>query len=262
MIAKQPTIKAIETAYNGYLFRSRLEARWAVFFDAADIGYAYEPEGFDLDGLHYLPDFWLPDLQAWVEIKPGSYRRGWYRWDEEGHKYVAPKDAPAKALDVPDGFYEDLTKLHRLVDATGCPGFMLFDDIEPLGFRGEHEIVGSNKIWWPANRNPWNRESGHDDGCCEWAQCPLCGKIGFAQHGQHQSCNCRCNNGFDMPASRKGNCRRCSQCGASEWPDTTTPHRPWMSSDTAKLIEAYTAARSARFEHGQTPATLPRRKAK
>ena len=30
-------IKAIETYYKGYRFRSRLEARWAVFFDAAGI---------------------------------------------------------------------------------------------------------------------------------------------------------------------------------------------------------------------------------
>lgn len=28
-------IKAIDTYYKGYRFRSRLEARWAVFFDAA-----------------------------------------------------------------------------------------------------------------------------------------------------------------------------------------------------------------------------------
>lgn len=27
-------MKAIETRYKGYRFRSRLEARWAVFFDA------------------------------------------------------------------------------------------------------------------------------------------------------------------------------------------------------------------------------------
>jgi hypothetical protein len=170
------SIKAIETVYNGYRFRSRLEARWAVFLDAANIRYLYEPEGFDLDGLHYLPDFWLPDLQAWVEIKPGSYRRGWYRWNEETRQYVAPDGAPAKAMDVPEGFYEDLTKLRRLVEATGCPGFMLFDEIEPLACTSEFRIVGSNKIWWPANRNPWKRESGHDDGCCEWAECPLCGK--------------------------------------------------------------------------------------
>ncbi len=63
-------IKAIETRYNGYRFRSRLEARWAVFFDTLGIKYEYEKEGYDL-GKHgwYLPDFWLPDLQLWYEIK-------------------------------------------------------------------------------------------------------------------------------------------------------------------------------------------------
>ena len=44
-------IKPIETVYNGYRFRSRLEARWAVFFRAVGIEYQYEPEGFDMDGL-------------------------------------------------------------------------------------------------------------------------------------------------------------------------------------------------------------------
>lgn len=63
-------ITAIETSFDGHLFRSRLEARWAVFFNALDIKYSYEPEGFDLgaDG-YYLPDFWLPDTAEWVEIK-------------------------------------------------------------------------------------------------------------------------------------------------------------------------------------------------
>lgn len=65
----QTTIKAIETHYNGYRFRSRLEARWAVFFDALGIKYQYEPQGFDMDGVRYLPDFWLPDMGYWVEIK-------------------------------------------------------------------------------------------------------------------------------------------------------------------------------------------------
>ena len=39
-------IKAIETIYNGYRFRSRLEARWAVFFDEIGIKYEYEKEGY------------------------------------------------------------------------------------------------------------------------------------------------------------------------------------------------------------------------
>ena len=30
-------IKPIETIYNGYRFRSRLEARWAVLFDALGV---------------------------------------------------------------------------------------------------------------------------------------------------------------------------------------------------------------------------------
>lgn len=56
-------IKPIETIYNGYRFRSRLEARWAVFFDAAGIEYEYEPEGYQLsDGTMYLPDFYLPKV--------------------------------------------------------------------------------------------------------------------------------------------------------------------------------------------------------
>ena len=63
-------IKPIQTAYNGYLFRSRLEARWAVFFDTMGIRYEYEAEGYDLDGVWYLPDFWLPEQDCFVEIKP------------------------------------------------------------------------------------------------------------------------------------------------------------------------------------------------
>ncbi len=60
----------ITTIYNGYKFRSRLEARWAVFFAANRLPYEYETEGFTLDdGTKYLPDFWLPSLKMWVEIK-------------------------------------------------------------------------------------------------------------------------------------------------------------------------------------------------
>lgn len=63
-------IKAIETRYKGYRFRSRLEARWAVFFDKARIAWEYEREGFDMPVCgNYLPDFWLPELSCWIEIK-------------------------------------------------------------------------------------------------------------------------------------------------------------------------------------------------
>jgi hypothetical protein len=67
-------IKAIETVYKGYRFRSRLEARWAVFFDALGIEWEYEKEGYDLgDAGWYLPDFWLPQVGMWAEVKPMAF---------------------------------------------------------------------------------------------------------------------------------------------------------------------------------------------
>ena len=69
-------MKPIETEYKGYRFRSRLEARWAIFFDACGVDWEYEPEGYDLgDGLYYLPDFLLHGVDGrdggdlYVEVK-------------------------------------------------------------------------------------------------------------------------------------------------------------------------------------------------
>lgn len=61
-------IKAIDTKYKGFLFRSRLEARWAVFFDVMNIDWEYESEGYDVDGVWYLPDFRIGNNI--IEIKP------------------------------------------------------------------------------------------------------------------------------------------------------------------------------------------------
>lgn len=66
-------MKAIETRYKGYRFRSRLEARWAVFFDSLGIQWEYEPEGFEFDdGTRYLPDFLLKNMKH--EVSYGDKR--------------------------------------------------------------------------------------------------------------------------------------------------------------------------------------------
>jgi hypothetical protein len=60
-------IKAIPTIYNGIAFRSRLEAKWARFFDLAGWRWEYEP--FDLGG--WIPDFVLVgEHPTLVEVKP------------------------------------------------------------------------------------------------------------------------------------------------------------------------------------------------
>lgn len=61
---------AIPTKYAGVQFRSRLEARWAAFFDLLGFGWEYEP--LDLDG--YIPDFVLC-RHVLVEVKPVMWTR-------------------------------------------------------------------------------------------------------------------------------------------------------------------------------------------
>src|SRR6185295_18455101 len=63
--------KPIETRYKGYRFRSRLEARWAVFFDSLGMEWEFEKQGYDLPSGRYLPDFWLPTFGrgTWFEVK-------------------------------------------------------------------------------------------------------------------------------------------------------------------------------------------------
>lgn len=74
-------MKSIETEYDGYRFRSRLEARWAVAFNELGVDYVFEPEGLKVPirfrtqwypraaVVQYLPDFFLPDLGLWCEVK-------------------------------------------------------------------------------------------------------------------------------------------------------------------------------------------------
>lgn len=95
-------IKAIETIYNGYRFRSRLEARWAVFFDTLGIDYQYEPEGYDLGNYgYYLPDFWLhtnypnDDSGIYIEIKPIEMTS-----QELAKLYVLAKNTKVSALAI------------------------------------------------------------------------------------------------------------------------------------------------------------------
>ncbi|MFG3199875.1 hypothetical protein ACGFYT_27520 [Streptomyces sp. NPDC048208] len=70
-------IEAIPTEYSGTTFRSRLEADWACTLDTQNILWEYEPEQITLpSGARYLPDFWLPEIGTWLEVKgPATPRR-------------------------------------------------------------------------------------------------------------------------------------------------------------------------------------------
>jgi len=98
------TVKVIETYYKGYHFRSRLEARWAVFFDTLKLPWKYEDQGYqkeiyDEDSpiagsepiqygskiVRYLPDFFLPrrygEEGIFVEVKgdKNALKKDWWK---------------------------------------------------------------------------------------------------------------------------------------------------------------------------------------
>ena len=68
---------SIETVCFGVKFRSMLEARWAIFFNQMGISWEYEPERIQLATKIAIPDFFLPSLGVWFEVKPlaGGGRR-------------------------------------------------------------------------------------------------------------------------------------------------------------------------------------------
>ncbi len=67
-------IKSKTTRYGGIVFRSRIEARWAVFFDFLGIEYEYEPFYAEVEtgyvSVNYLPDFYLSKQDIFIEVKP------------------------------------------------------------------------------------------------------------------------------------------------------------------------------------------------
>jgi hypothetical protein len=68
------TASPIQTRYGGCHFRSRLEARWAVFFNTMQIPWIYEPEGYELSFRRYLPDFLLPECGTFIEVRGDTER--------------------------------------------------------------------------------------------------------------------------------------------------------------------------------------------
>lgn len=112
-------IKAIETTYAGHKFRSRTEARWAVLFDYIGLPWLYEEQGYDLDGTLYLPDFWLPELNVWFEVK------------------ATEPDAPS--------WY----KAQQLTKASGRPCFIGWNLHKPAVTVGEGPADHEQYIIWP-----------------------------------------------------------------------------------------------------------------
>lgn len=196
--------KAIQTNWAGCTFRSRAEARVAVFLQQLGLRWQYEPQGFMVGAppkRPYLPDFYVSDIGLWLEIKPRNADRAGRDieaemglWQDFAAEVATEWDHDKAAMwvgDIPDP---------ALVDREG-----------------------------PPRANSW-----YDDGIVilgdwhyAWCACPT---------GQH----------FDIqPLARGG----LIECGCPRISDGR-----FRSGNYPLILSAYSAARTARFEHGEKPA--------
>lgn len=209
-------IKAIETSYRGYRFRSRLEARWAVFFEALGLRWEYEVEGFENEqGDRYLPDFriWMNRGRSayWVEVKGD-----------------------------PNWLFENRHEIDRIHDWGGIlPGFHGSGENDDVD--GGLIILGSipEPTWGPLFLPVLGHSKGVnlyrrllDD---DWGNTSLFRETALLSYFS------------DLP-DIVYNISVGSQRELSIEPLTfRTPNA------SAKIVKALTSARSARFEHGESP---------
>lgn len=222
-------VAAIETRYGGYRFRSRIEARWAVFFTRLGLDWEYEEQGFAvrrreepsvtpsraLDAawpeparapgfvdkpspqVRYLPDFHIRSLGLYLEVKPASPQLvdpdGVKRWQYFAGEVALEWDRGRTAMlcgQIPDP---------ETVDALGPP--------RPYEWYEQSIVMLGD--WHAA-----------------WCSCPS---------GDH----------FDIQFQARGGRILCG-C-----PRIADDH--YRTGNDPRILNAYAAARTARFEHGEAP---------
>lgn len=134
--------RAIETNYAGYRFRSRMEARWAVAFDALGERWLYEPQGYEIvlvktgEQRRYLPDFYLPERRLWVEVKGSdeALRQDWPTLISAAHPTLGLPLDPDGSPVPPEGTFPRLMVLGPVPQGFQAswarPGFLLFSVYE------------------------------------------------------------------------------------------------------------------------------------
>jgi hypothetical protein len=136
IVSTERGIRAIETLYRGCRFRSRLEARWAVFFQTLGVPWHYEPEGFVLStGEWYLPDFLvhLKDRSMWVEIKPAGMAAPLFEQFMEDSKQSG---TILHEVPDPESIHEGVAEYEFFFDGCGdcCYQFCVCNSCGTIGF--------------------------------------------------------------------------------------------------------------------------------
>jgi len=210
MSAAPDMLAPLQTRYAGYRFRSRLEARWAVFFDHIGAPWEYEPEGYALpDGGGYLPDFRLPESRWLLDVKPKPANFDGTPWIENRTKEQRFADLIWAGYDFPrDGSATTFAVVY------GAPGpVRMFESISSYA-----ACIGLDTPYF-------------------FCLCPWCGKLGLEFEGRGaRVCGWRAHHETEEAALAA-----IKHLGFGRVDDGC------LNYDDPKLLAAFGAARSQRF---------------
>jgi len=286
-----------------------------VFFDTLGLKWWYEPEGFSLrfdyedlasywvsnrdmtedelldegfpqtfkhlDGKEYsyLPDFYLPELNSWVEIKGPNPTR-----EEVEKAFILGYIAYSAGMKKKEEAKTEAESRSAFADVLQQGVYIIYGEI-PWPFPQKGNILGYGGIFYSGStffdrlaraesaagesrgKEPEYRSllMGQLELC--WQECPLCLKVGVGKLGAPYCRSCHDQVAKHILAHLAG-CRVMDGAEPSYWRKTLNPadlkamnltkgliNPEFFTSGhkSPKLQEAYNAARSARFEHGQAP---------
>jgi hypothetical protein len=118
-----------------------------------DIEFKYEEEEFNLDGIVYRPDFWLPKQNCWLEVKG------------------------------PFPTQQEKEKARRLAAHTERNVYLSFGDIP--------EPNPANPSWYSLSSAVFFPDGSYDEAYW-WCECPRCGTVGLQSEARaaHLPCGC------------------------------------------------------------------------
>ena len=143
-----------EVSYNGYLFRSKAEAKWAFFLDTIGVDYLYESDTFTLTSasgkqVNYFPDFFITDLNCFLEVKL--------------------EKTP---------LVEECWKCSQLAKETGMDVVLAFQELGRKDYNAYHYTGGTGEV-----------QNGF-----KLTTCPFCSRFDFTKNGLCGGMKCECSN--------------------------------------------------------------------